>query len=380
MDCGFDHRPSTHTPYLTLRTDHRPPDNDHMLRKRNKSLLPVAPARRCRLWLERPVVVLWAAAVVVDIITRHARITTGSTTTSTAAFLSSSPAYITKSQLTCLYQSPKNWDAILSDAEDSDGGDTTTTSTGSWWKQNTPYDMKYNQRNCERTNQNFKALQNAGGPGADIYGCVQPPAAATNEETTDSRTEGVFWFLGKVSHISDVSTIDAIRRLYPMIQQHAANLRPLDLFGPVTNQQLDLWYAPLHSEFDVAYNRPTGVMTKINPPTTETKDPQTVPAMMIKSSHVGFQGEIYEPGEEGFRTLRYTNDGTPCRPEITGPTDVNVTEDHRTVDDDDDDRTVPDDEQMEQIQKALEGKDINAIYEEQERRRRRATDTTTTEA
>jgi hypothetical protein len=231
--------------------------------------------------------------------------------------------------------------------------------------------MKYNQRNCERTNQNFQALQNAGGPGADIYGCVQPPAAAAG----GGRTEGVFWFLGKVSHISDVSTIDAIRRLYPMIQQHAANLRPLDLFGPVTNQQLDLWYAPLHSEFDVAYNRPTCVMTKIDPP------PTTEATTTIKSSHVGFQGEIYEPGEEGFRTLRYTNDGTPCRPEITGPTDVNVAEDHNTDDNDDiDDRTVPDDEQMEQIQKALEGKDINAIYEEQERRRRRRATDTTTEA
>ena len=50
-------------------------------------------------------------------------------------------------------------------------------------------------------------------------------------------------------------------------------------------------------------------------------------------------------------------------------------QDHNTVDDDDDVMTVPDDEQMEQI-KALEGKDINPIYEEQERRRRRATDTT----
>ena len=206
---------------------------------------------------------------------------------------------------------------------------------------------------------------------ADIYGCVQPPAAATNEETTDSRTEGVFWFLGKVSHISDVSTIDAIRRLYPMIQQHAANLRPLDLFGPVTNQQLDLWYAPLNSEFDVAYNRPTGVMTKINPPTTETKDPQTVPAMMIKSSHVGFQGEIYEPGEEGFRTHAIPMMGHP----VVRKLPALRSQDHNTVDDDDDVMTVPDDEQMEQI-KALEGKDINPIYEEQERRRRRATDTT----
>ena len=167
-----------------------------------------------------------------------------------------------------------------------------------------------------------------------------------------------------------------------MIQQHAANLRPLDLFGAVTNEQLDIWYAPINTEFDVAYNRPTCIFTNIIPP-TEIEGNDLSKA--VKSSYIGFQGEIYERGEDGFRTLRYVNDGTPSRPEITGPVDAAVDDDMNddddidTDDDDDDDddddasandvMVVPDDEQMEQIQKALEGKDINEIYEEQERRR-----------
>jgi hypothetical protein len=91
----------------------------------------------------------------------------------------------------------------------------------------------------------------------------------------------------------------------------------------------------------------------------------------VKISYIGYQGEIYDPGEDGFRTYRYINDGTPSRPEITGPVDTASTVTTDDDDDDDDDSMmVPNDEQMEQIQKALEGKDINAIYEEQERRRR----------
>jgi hypothetical protein len=43
------------------------------------------------------------------------------------------------------------------------------------------------------------------------------------------------------------------------------------------------------------------------------------------------------------------------------------------VDDDDAETTIPSDEQMEQLMKALEGKDINQVYEEQERRRREGT-------
>lgn len=271
-----------------------------------------------------------------------------------------------------LYNAEKDWDAIVAN-EDDDIGNGFDSSTKVSLKNKIPYDMKYNQRNCERCNQNFKAITDAGGPGADLYGCVAPSKSSIE---MNEPVEGVFWFLGKVAHISDISIEDCIRRLYPMIQQHAANLRPLDLFGAVTNEQLDIWYAPINTELDVAYNRPTCVFTKITPPTTEIESNDI--AKTIKSSYVGFQGEIYEPGEDGFRTLRYTNDGTPSRPEITGPVDVaNDSEDDDDDDEenddiveDDNDMMVPNDEQMEQIQAALQGKDINAIYEEQERRRR----------
>ena len=277
-------------------------------------------------------------------------------------------------QQICLYNTPKkDWDAILADVDDDDNDGASTKVS---LKNKIPYDMKYNQRNCERCNQNFKAITDAGGPGADLYGCAAPSKSSIE---MNEPVEGVFCFLGKVAHISDISIEDCIRRLYPMIQQHAANLRPLDLFGAVTNEQLDVWYAPINTELDVAYNRPTCVFTKIIPPTTEIESNDI--AKTIKSSYVGFQGEIYEPGEDGFRTLRYTNDGTPSRPEITGPVDVaNESEDDDDDDDDDEenddiveddnDIMVPNDEQMEQIQAALQGKDINAIYEEQERRRR----------
>lgn len=231
-----------------------------------------------------------------------------------------------------LQGSQKDWDAILAEEEQ---GDAPTR------KSKIPYDMRYNQRNCERSSKNFAAIKEAGGPGADVYGCVE----------SKSDDEGVFWFLGKVAHISDVSLEGCVARLWPLIQQHAANLRPLDLFGAVTNEELELWCAPLDSEFDVAYNRPRCVFQKM---TDSVPDSEA-----INVNYVGFQGEVYDRGEEGFRTRRYRSTGLPSRPEITGPADE--VEEEET--------TAPTDEQMALLEKALEGKDINALYEEQERRR-----------
>jgi hypothetical protein len=230
-----------------------------------------------------------------------------------------------------LHGSKKDWDAILAEEEQ---GDTPSR------KSKIPYDMRYNQRNCERSSKNFVAIKEAGGPGADIYCC----------EESKNDDEGVFWFLGKVAHISDVSLEAGVARLWPLIQQHAANLRPLDLFGAVTNEQLELWCAPLDSEFDVAYNRPHCVFQKMSAdvPNAET----------INVNYVGFQGEVYERGEEGFRARRFRSTGLPSRPEITGPAEE-VNEEPK----------APSDDEMAQLEKALEGKDINALYEEQERRR-----------
>jgi hypothetical protein len=236
--------------------------------------------------------------------------------------------------------SAKNWDAILAEEEQDPG-----------FKSTIPADMMYNKRNCERCNKNNLAIKAAGGPAADLYGCV----------STDNQ-EAVFWFLGKVAHVSDVSLEQCVARQWPMIQQHAANLRPIDLFPAVSSKSLELWCAPADSEFDVAYNRPSCVFQKME---------SDVPgAAAVKANMIGFQGEVYDRGEEGFRTWRLTDTGMPSRPEVTGPKDDIEYDD--TDDDDDEGTRAPTDEEMKQIQKALEGKDINDVYEAQEQRRKEA--------
>ena len=233
-------------------------------------------------------------------------------------------------------RSSKNWDEIHAQDEEDDGS----------LRSKIPADMKYNQRNCERSNKNFVAIKGAGGPAADLYGC-----ATTSDEET------VFWFLGKVAHVSDVSLEQCVARQWPLIQQHAVNLRPLDLFPAASSQSLQLWCAPADSEFDVAYSRPTVQFQKME---------RDVPgADAIKANLLGFQGEVYERGEEGFRAWRLTADGRPSRPEVMG-----VQEDDDEGEDASDSlATAPTDEEMERIQQALEGKDINELYEEQQRRK-----------
>lgn len=88
----------------------------------------------------------------------------------------------------------------------------------------------------------------------------------------------------------------------------------------------------------------------------------------IKTTLIGFHGEVYERGEEGFRTYRYTADGRPSRPEITASPmqQEDILNDAAT----DTMGRAPTDEEMERLQKAMEGKDINEVYEEQERRRK----------
>lgn len=237
--------------------------------------------------------------------------------------------------------SSKNWDEILAQEDEGEGGDLNEKS----WK--TPVDMAYNQRNCERSNKNYAAIKRVGGPAADLYGCV----------STTANEEAVFWFLGKVAHVSDVSLEQCVARQWPLIQHHAANLRPLELFPAVSSQSLELWCAPADSEIEVAYNRPTVQFQKMA---------REVPgADSVKANFLGFQGEVYDRGEDGFRTWRLTADGRPSRPEIVGPP---MEDDDSTESDDEPSTRAPTDQEMEQLQKAFEGKDINELYEEQERR------------
>jgi hypothetical protein len=241
----------------------------------------------------------------------------------------------------------KDWNKILADEDDD-----AIENIG--FRAKIPADMRYNERNCARSLRNFKAMKAAGAPGADIYGCVT---------TTDE--EAVFWFLGKVVHVSDVTLAQCVARQWYLIQQHAANLRPLELFAAATSESLELWCAPLDSELDVAYNRPDVQFTKMQKDGVDGVD-------NVKANFVGFQGEVYERGEEGFRTYRFTSDGRPARKEITASPMQDEGE-YSGANDDGYEASAPSDEQMERLMKALEGKDINQVYEEQERRRREGT-------
>ena len=191
-----------------------------------------------------------------------------------------------------------------------------------------PPDMKYVERNVMRQHENFVAIREAGGKEMtnDIY--VREPGS------------GIYWFAGKVARVSDVSLEDAVARQWPLIEQHAANLRPIELYPH--RGRLEIWTAPGDSELEVAYNRPSVIFQKMNRQGSGTK---------IKNVLVGFQGEVYQPGEEGFRTWR-TEDGLPANPETNAERETRA----------------PTDEEMAELEKKLEGQDLNALYEEQERR------------
>ena len=155
--------------------------------------------------------------------------------------------------------------------------------------------MRYVEFNLIRQDKHFTAIRGAGGAGMtnDVY--------ARDPETS------VFWFIGKIARVSDVSLEQAMARQYPLILEHGARLRPLELYP--RKDEIELWTAPGDSEMDVAYNRPNIQFFKMD-------DAQSIlGAEEVKNSFVGFQGELYESGEEGFRTLR-TDDGFALKDEI----------------------------------------------------------------
>jgi len=129
----------------------------------------------------------------------------------------------------------------------------------------------------------------------------------TNDIYARDADTNVFWFAGKVARISDVSIAKAVARQYPLIEEHAARLRPVELY--TKNGLLQLWIAPGDSELDVAYNRPTVQFIKME------RAAEVEGADQVKNGEVGFQGERYEGGEDGFRNQR-TEDGLPLNPEI----------------------------------------------------------------
>lgn len=185
-------------------------------------------------------------------------------------------------------------------------------------------DMRYIEGNLLRQSKNFAAIKGAGG------------VELVNDVYARDPEDQVFWFIGKVARISDVTIHQCIARQYALIEEHAARLRPLELFKKVGS--IEIWLAPGDSEMDVAYNRPSCQF--IGPMSREVEGSDAV-----KNSFVGFQGEVYLDGEEGFRCLR-KDDGSPLKPEIKSPED-----EKKTLTDDD----------MKKIAEALKGQDLSSL-------------------
>ena len=230
-----------------------------------------------------------------------------------------------------------------------------------------PPDMRYIPRNVMRQNQNFMMIREAGGK--EITNDVYIP---------DPDSGGEFWFVGKIARISDISVEQAIARQWPLIVNHGANLRPVELYPH--RGKLEVWVAPGDSELDVAYNRPDAVFQKMSPEVEGAKD--------IKSNMIGFQGEVYDltgGSEMGFRTWR-TDDGKPAKPEIKAPAPPDVLGDLAGAGAGDGDGAVavagdaeqfsdekfraPTEAELEKLQAALQDKnmDISQLYEEQQKR------------
>ena len=195
-----------------------------------------------------------------------------------------------------------------------------------------PPDMKYIPRNVMRQHQNFVAIRQAGGK------------ELTNDIYIREPNSDVFWFIGKAARVSDVTMEQAVSRQWSLIEMHGASLRPIELFPG--RGSLEIWTAPGDSEMEVAYNNPHLVFTKME---------RAVPgAQGIKNALIGFQGEMYQRGEEGFRTWR-TEEGRAAKPQIQSPTADEV-------------ENQIDDEDMKKIEEMLQGQDINEVYKEQQRR------------
>mmetsp|Transcript_30931 Transcript_30931/g.41043 ORF Transcript_30931/g.41043 Transcript_30931/m.41043 type:complete len:155 (+) Transcript_30931:261-725(+) len=140
----------------------------------------------------------------------------------------------------------------------------------------------------------------------------------------------------------DVSLEQAVARQWPLIEQHARRLRPIELYSKKGRDALQIWTAPGDSELNVAYNRPNTQFQKM-------KRADEIPgAEKIRAIEIGFQGEMYQQNEEGFRTVR-TEDGRPANPEVQPTSETRA----------------PTNDEMKKIQEMIKGKDLGGMFDDE---------------
>merc|ERR1719253_646942 len=178
---------------------------------------------------------------------------------------------------------PKSkWDDLVDeDDEDDAAGD-----------DRIPADMQYTEANIQRQADNYNRLEAVGGEAAvkDVY--VRTPG------------QKEWWLLGKIAHISDVSTEQAIARQWPLIERHAWAIRVPERPLADLGKPFEVWYAPGHTELSASLNNPSVEFTRARDPETGGSD--------VQAAVVGFVGKVYNTGEDDpvFFVERNVADGS----------------------------------------------------------------------
>ena len=152
-----------------------------------------------------------------------------------------------------------------------------------------------------------------------------------------------FWFVGKINHLPEINSNEALVVLTPLLIEYSKTLRPLELAGanalqnnnnnndqdtntPTTTTNngnngkdngIQIWTAPGNSEMDCVQHKVTLDYTRYSSHSEKYIEDLNDKFTRIMSSSnnmhiIGFEPEIYQGGEDGFRIKR-DDDGRPIR-------------------------------------------------------------------
>ena len=125
----------------------------------------------------------------------------------------------------------------------------------------------------------------------------------------------LFWFVGKLNHDdTKLSATAALVQELQLIKEYAKSLRPNELSGPhAVNFRLEVFTTEGNNEMNVAQNKIN--LVKFDESNAAFIDSTVIPSsqnVLRDDDSVGFEPEIYQGGEDGFR-VRRKDDGTPLK-------------------------------------------------------------------
>lgn len=101
-------------------------------------------------------------------------------------------------------------------------------------------------------------------------------------------------------------------------------MRPKELaYAKSSSNNIQLWYAPGNTEMNVAQNK-QNLIQYINNNNQQSQNDTNINTSI--DNYVGFQPEIYQSGEEGFRVKR-DKDGKP----LSSAFEVNISNDQTLI-------------------------------------------------